>query len=267
MKTESKATQITVFTIIPSLFPGPLGESIFYNAMQDGKFNIKTINLRDFAKHHYNRVDDYPFGGGAGLVMKPDVLCGAIEAELVNQNITYNSQSGKYFNISTKKEVCKYDTPLILVPSAKGHSFNNEIAFELGKFTNLFFICGRFEGIDQRFIDYYKAIELSIGDYVLAGGETAVFAICEAVLRLKEGIMGNNLTKQEESFTIKDENGIELKEYNHYTRPAVWNNLAVPPVLLSGNHGLVAKWRLEDAKQNTAKSKTPPNILITDGKC
>ena len=262
-----KPTQITVFTIVPSLFPGPLGESIFYNAMQDGKFSIKTINLRDFAKHHYNRVDDYPFGGGAGLVMKADVLSMAIEAELLNQNITYNHQNGNYFDASTNQELCKYHAPLILVPSAKGYPFNNDIALELGKFTNLFFVCGRFEGIDQRFISYYKAIELSIGNYVLAGGETAVFAMCEAVLRLKDGIMGNKLTKQEESFAIKDENGNELKEYNHYTRPAMWKDLSVPPVLLSGNHALVAKWRLEEAKYNTAKAQTPPNLLIDNGKC
>ncbi len=249
--------EIVVFSIVPHLFPGPLGESIFYNAMQDSRFCIKSINLRDFAKQHYNRVDDYPFGGGAGLVMKADILSAALEAEFKLQNITYNNLDGDYYDADSNK-IDKYEAPLIIIPSAKGYTFNQKIAQSLTNFKKIFFICGRFEGIDQRFIDYYRAKEISIGDYVLAGGETAVFVICEAVVRLLSGVMGNKDTCSEESFSIINDDGEPLKEYCHYTRPAMWNGLGVPEVLRGGNHKEVAKWRLLEAKKNTTKAMKNP---------
>ena len=228
-----------VLTIFPSMFPGPLGESLAGKAMEAGSWSLKVTDIRDFGLGRHRSVDDTPFGGGAGMVLRPDVLDAAI---------------GSVADGSVADE-----RPLIVL-TPRGKPLTQKRVRELAEGPGVILLCGRFEGIDQRVIDARQAEEISIGDYVLSGGEIASLVLLDAAIRLLPGVMGAADSAVEESFSAP------LLEYPHYTRPAVWAERAVPETLTSGNHAAIAAWRLEAARQTT-KTRRPDlyNQYIASG--
>ncbi len=211
MTTPERSLRIDVFSVFPELVDGALSTSIIGRARTNGHLDLRLHDPRDHATDVHKSVDDSPFGGGAGMVMRPDILAASITAA---------------------------DPPRPLIAlSASGQRFDQAMAHELAAGDGFSLLCGRYEGIDQRVLDRYVDREVSIGDFVLAGGEVAAAIIIEASVRLVPGVLGNADSIAEESFS----NG--LLEYPHYTRPAEFEGVSVPPVLRSGNHGAVDKWR------------------------
>lgn len=224
----------TALTIFPEMFPGPLGESLAGKALKEGVWSCEAIDIRRFAKDRHGTVDDAPFGGGAGMVMKPDVLSAAIEA------------------VSQPPEM--RGVPRLLM-SPRGAPFSQARARELAKGPGVLLVCGRFEGIDERVIEAHALEEVSVGDFVLSGGEIAAMAVMDGCVRLLPGVMGAAHSGDEESF----EDG--LLEYPHYTRPATWVGpdgieRRVPEILVSGHHGKVAEWRMKQREEIT-RSRRP----------
>ncbi|MGB1361491.1 MAG: tRNA (guanosine(37)-N1)-methyltransferase TrmD [Alphaproteobacteria bacterium] len=215
---------VNVLTLFPDMFPGILGASIPGNAMKNNLWNLNTVQIRDFAMDKHATVDDAPFGGGAGMVMRPDV---------VDNCLSSLNETG---------------TVVYLTP--RGKTFDQEMAEEFSKEDTLTFLCGRYEGVDQRVIEKWNMKEISIGDFVLSGGEPAVQVLLDSVIRLLPGAVGDETSIQEESF----EN--DLLEYSHYTRPQNWDGNEVPEILLSGHHENIAKWRNEERKKIT-KARRP----------
>ena len=209
-----------IFTLYPDLFPGPLAKGIYGKAMEKKIWNLKTINIRDYATDKHKTVDDTPFGGGSGMLIKPDVISKSLDE-----------------NVNPSEKVY-YLTP-------KGKLFNQSLAKELSKEKSLNLICGHFEGVDQRVIDSKNIQELSIGDFVLSGGEVAAYVILDSILRILPGVVGNENSITEESF----ENG--LLEYPQYTKPQIWEKKGVPDVLLSGDHAKIKDWRLSQSEAIT----------------
>ena len=210
---NNKNFKVSILTLFPEIFPGPLGVSLLGNALQNKLWELNLINIRDFAKDRHKSVDDTPYGGGAGMVMKPDVI-----------EMALNSISD-----FPGQRVC-------LTPRGKRLSQQKVKKLSLG--DGLVLLCGRYEGIDQRVIDYYNFDEISIGDYVITGGESAAIVLLESVLRLLPNVLGGNETLKEESFS-----DTSLIEYPQYTKPREWNGLNVPEVLISGDHGKIKNWR------------------------
>jgi len=209
-----------VFTLYPDCFPGPLDKGLFGKAMEKKIWDLKIVDIREYASDKHKTVDDTPYGGGSGMLLKPDVVAKSLDANIKNgEKIFYLSPRGKVFNQNIAKEISK----------------ENKV--------NL--ICGHFEGIDQRVLDNREIEEISIGDFVLSGGETASYVFLDAILRLIPGVIGNEESKNEESF----ENG--LLEYPQYTKPQVWEEKSVPNVLLSGDHAKIKDWRLTQSKAIT----------------
>ena len=204
---------VKILSIFPEVFPGPLGVSLIGKALKKKIWNLDIINIRDFAKNKHKSVDDTPYGGGAGMIMKPDIIGLAIDSLKDNRS----------------KRIC-------LTP--RGKMLNQDKVKELSTEDGLILLCGRYEGIDQRVIDFYDFEEVSIGNYVISGGESATFVLLESVLRLLPGVLGGNETLNEESFSDKD-----LLEYPQYTKPRDWNGICVPEVLTSGNHNEIKNWR------------------------
>lgn len=230
--------KITVLTLFPDLFPGPLGHSITGRALKNDKWQLETIDIRSFALDKHNTVDDAPYGGGAGMLMRPDVVAAAIEkAKETNPNakVVYLSPCGK--------------------------PFKQNVAREFAAEEGLILLCGHYEGIDQRVLDSHVDMEVSLGDFVLTGGEVAVYPMVDSLLRLIPDVLGNSATLHEESFEI-GEDAANLLEYPHYTRPEVWNDMTVPEVLRSGHHGKIAKWRREQAEMRTKARR--PDLLKKD---
>jgi len=221
---------VKILTLFPEMFPGALGMSLAGKALDDKKWSLEAIQIRDFADDKHNTVDDAPYGGGAGMVMKPDVLGRAIESINVDK-IIYMSPRGKKFDQKKSKELLQHENVAIL--------------------------CGRYEGIDQRILDNYDIEEVSIGDFVLSGGEIASFVVIDACVRQIDGVLSNPQTLQEESFG-EDEYSC-LLEYPLYTRPPEWKGEKVPAELLSGNHDLIDKWRLEKSIEITKERR--PDLL------
>ncbi len=223
--------QIDIVTIFPEFF-GVLDVSLVGKARESGLFTIDVTNLRDFTHDVHKTVDDSPYGGGAGMVMRPEPWGEALDS-LVS------------------------DDTVLVVPSPAGEVFTQTIARELSGETHLVFACGRYEGIDQRVIDHFsgrvRVRELSLGDYVLNGGEVATMAMLEAVTRLIPGMVGNPASLDEESH----EDG--LLEYPSYTKPQEWRGLAVPEVLLSGHHARIVEWRREQQVERTRQRR--PDLL------
>ena len=219
--------KVKVFTIFPEIFPGFLGYSLTGKALDEGKWSLETVNIRDYATDKHGSVDDTPCGGGAGMVMRPDILGRALRA---------NYQGGR-----------------LIYMSPRGKPLSQPLVHELAAEDNLSVICGRFEGIDQRVLDAYNVEEISIGDYVLTGGEQAAQIMLDAVIRLLPGVLGNADSTVDESF----ENG--LLEHPQYTRPIEWEGRSVPDILLSGHHQNIAKWRKQQALEVT--KKTRPDLL------
>jgi tRNA (guanine37-N1)-methyltransferase len=213
----------TILTLFPSMFPGPLGQSLAGRALSEGIWSLETRDIRDSTTDKHRSVDDTPFGGGAGMVMRPDVVTSALAAAQDGRPTLYLSPRGRRF---TQADAQSY---------AAG--------------AGLILLCGRYEGIDQRAIDSSGAEEISVGDYVLSGGELPAMVLLDAIIRLLPGVMGAADSAEEESFSAG------LLEYPHYTRPADWNGRAVPPVLLSGNHAAIAAWRQAEAEKLTRERR------------
>ena len=216
--------KVNVLTIFPELFPGFLGSSFTGRALEEKKVELNAINIRDYALDKHKSVDDTPCGGGAGMIMRPDVLGRAIDA---------NHSKGR-----------------IIYMSPRGKSLTQAKAKELSKEEELTIICGRFEGIDERIIEAYNIEEISIGDYILTGGEQAALIMLDAVIRLLPGVLGNEASIEDESF----ENN--LLEYPQYTRPIEWEGRTIPEILLSGHHKNIEEWRIQMAEATT-KDKRP----------
>lgn len=219
-------------TLYPEIFPATLGYGVAGRALKAKTWSYDTLNIRNFATDKHNKVDDTPYGGGAGMVMKADVLASAIDAA---QHMLPNA-------------------PLLL-PSPHGKILTQPYSHQLASTHNTYiFICGRFEAIDQRIIHHYQPLEVSIGDYILFGGEVASLTIAESMLRYVDGVLGNPDTHHEESFMIgKDCAG--LLEYPHYTKPPLWNGYHVPEVLTSGNHQRINAWRRAQAEAVTQEKR------------
>lgn len=215
---------VRVLTVFPEMFPGFLGFSLTGKALEDGLWSLQAVNIRDYAFDKHGSVDDTPCGGGAGMIMRPDVLGEAIKA---------NHKKGK-----------------LICMSPRGTPLTQQKVHELSKEENLTIICARFEGIDERIFEAYEIEEISIGDYILTGGEQAAQIMLDAIVRLLPNVLGNEESLTDESF----EN--YLLEYPQYTKPAVWNNMEVPSVLLSGHHKNIADWRKEKSIEVT-KNKRP----------
>ena len=209
-----------VFTLYPDFFPGPLDKGLYGKAMEKKIWDLKTVDIREYTLDKHKTVDDTPYGGGSGMLLKPDVVAKSLDSNIKNgEKIFYLSPRGKVFNQNIAKEISK----------------ENKV--------NL--ICGHFEGIDQRVLDNRKIEEISIGDFVLSGGESASYVFLDAILRLIPGVIGNEESKNDESF----ENG--LLEYPQYTKPQIWEEKSVPNVLLSGDHAKIKDWRLTQSKAIT----------------
>ena len=214
---------ITVLTLFPEMF-APLFESVIGRAVNGGKLNIKIVNIRDYAENKHFKCDDYPFGGGAGMVMMPQPIGSAIEA------VDPDHRAHRIYM------------------SPRGRVFTQKRAVELSELGDLLILCGHYEGVDQRVIDLYIDEELSVGDYVLTGGELPAMVVCDCVARYVEGVISGESLK-DESFSAG------LLEYPQYTRPAVYKGLSVPEVLLSGNHEKVDAWRREQSLEITRKNR------------
>lgn len=212
-----------VLTLFPDMFPGILGESLTGKALREGRWQMVTTNLRDHGVGKHRNVDDTPAGGGAGMVLRADVLADALRAQ-----------------------------PLpgpLLVMNPRGRPFTQSMAQSLAKGPGCTIVCGRFEGFDQRFIDHFGATEVSMGDFVLTGGEIPAQAVIDATVRLLPGVLGNADSAEEESFSDG------LLEHPQYTRPAEWEGRAIPDVLTSGNHGKIAEWRQQQSLDLTRERR------------
>ena len=223
----------TVLTILPEMFPGPLGHSLAGRALERGRWRLVTADIRAQAGDRHRSVDDTPFGGGAGMVMRPDIVAGAIDAALSQGSV-----------------------PPLIHLSPRGTPFTQAKARALAEGPGVTLLCGRFEGIDQRVLEARNVEELSIGDAVLSGGELAAMVVLDACVRLLPGVIGAAASLEEESFADG------LLEYPHYTRPQSWEGRAVPDVLVSGHHARIRAWRREQALRLTRARR--PDLLIGD---
>ena len=226
-----------IFTIFPELFPQILAKSVTGEALNNNLWKCEIINIRDYGFDTRKTFDDAPFGGGAGMVFRPDVLYSALDKNII-KNSEYNQK------------------PKIIYPSPRGKVFNQKMAQELSQENEINIICGRYEGIDQRIIDIFDVEEISIGDYVLSGGEIASYVIIDAILRNVKGVLGKEQSLDQESFgNIENKDYEFLLEYPHYTRPANFLDKEVPAILLSGHHANIEKWRKEKAEEITKKNR------------
>ena len=223
-----QAWQAQIITLFPEAFPGVLGKSLTGRALQDGKWQLDTIDLRQFGLTKHRNVDDTPAGGGAGMVLRADVVGPALE--LAQRNAPEGA-------------------PLIYL-SPRGRRFDQEMARRLSQAPGCVMLCGRFEGVDERVLEHFNVIEVSLGDFVLTGGEIAAQAMLDATVRLLPDVLGNADSNEEESFS----NG--LLEHPQYTKPPEWMGRPIPEVLLSGNHAAIEAWRKEQSEALT-KSRRP----------
>ena len=215
---------VKIFTLYPETFPGPLAGGIYGKAMRNSLWSLKTVNIRDYADDKHKTVDDTVFGGGSGMLMKPDIVANSLDKNI--------SKGEKIFYLSPK-----------------GKKFNQNFANSLSKQNGINLICGHFEGIDDRLLSTRNIEEISIGDYVLSGGETAAFVILDAVLRLIPGVLGNKDSIKDETF----ENS--LLEYPQFTKPKIWEGKSVPDVLFSGDHAKIKSWRLSQSEDITRRQR------------
>ena len=212
--------QAQVFTLYPEFFPGPLAKGLYGKALANKLWNLSVINIRDAATDKHKTVDDTPYGGGTGMLLKADILANSLDQKV--------KKGEKVFYLSPK-----------------GKKFDQKLAKDLSKEKSISLICGHFEGVDERVLTTRNIEEISIGDYVLSGGETAAFVVLDSILRLLPGVLGNEKSSVDETF----ENG--LLEYPQYTKPQIWEEKSVPEVLLSGDHAKIKDWRLSQSKAIT----------------
>lgn len=223
-----------IFTLFPSIFESPLQESILKRAIEAGLLDVRVHNIRDYATDKHHVTDDYPYGGGGGMVMKPEPIFAAVEGVL---------------------EISNYQSPIpVILLTPQGRLFNQEIARELARHERLALICGRYEGVDERVREHLATDEISIGDYVLTGGELVALVIVDAVSRLLPGVLGDA------SATAHDSHSGGLLEYPHYTRPPEFRGWTVPDVLLSGNHAEIDRWRRRQSLLRTLRRR--PDLLV-----
>jgi tRNA (guanine37-N1)-methyltransferase len=223
--------RVDIMTLFPEMFAGPLGYSMIGRAIERTLLQVTLTNIRDFATDRHRTVDDYPYGGGPGMVMKPGPIFDAVEA------------------------VVTPESPIILL-SPRGRLFSQRIAEELAQREHLVLVCGHYEGVDERVREHLATDELSIGDYVLTGGELAAMVVVDAVGRLLPGVLGGEQSTAEESHSSG------VLEYPHYTRPPEFRGWPVPEILLSGNHGEIARWRRQQALRHTAEAR--PDLLTDE---
>ncbi len=218
--------KVTVLTLFPEMFPGPLGHSLIGRALEKALWHLQVVDIRDFAEDKHQTVDDASFGGGPGMVLRADIVDKALAAVMIKgqARLIHLSPRGKVFQQAVAHEMAVEEQPLV-------------------------FLCGRYEGIDQRVLDAWQAEDVSLGDFVLNGGELAAMTILEAVLRLVPGVIGDEESLKEESFSHG------LLEYSHYTRPRQWQGQIVPDVLLSGHHEKITAWRLQQAEAMTRERR------------
>ena len=212
--------QAQVFTLYPEFFPGPLAKGLYGKALSNKLWNLNVVNIRDAATDKHKTVDDTPYGGGTGMLLKPDIL-----AKSIDQRVKKDER--------------------IFYLSPRGKKFDQKFARDLSKEKSISLICGHFEGVDERVLDTRNIEEISIGDYVLSGGETAALVVLDTILRLLPGVLGNKKSAIDETF----ENG--LLEYPQYTKPQIWEEKSVPEVLLSGDHAKIKDWRLSQSEAIT----------------
>jgi tRNA (guanine37-N1)-methyltransferase len=251
--------RIDIISIFPEYF-GPLSVSLVGKAIESGLLDVNVHDLRDWTHDRHRTVDDTPYGGGAGMVMKPEPWGEALDAVLNGTGTLVEGFPKLVSENVSKPSLKELPKPTLIVPSPSGVLFNQTIADDLATRDHLVFACGRYEGIDHRVVEWadgpFEVLELSIGDYVLNGGEVATLAIIEAVARLIPGVIGNPESLLEESHA---ESSGGLLEYPIYTKPATWRGLEVPEVLLSGHHAHVAEWRHEQSLRLTESRR--PDLL------
>ena len=213
-----------VFTLYPELFPGPLGIGLYKKALDKKLWSLEVVNIRDYAEDKHQTVDDTPFGGGSGMLMRPDIVANALDKKILDKNepIIYLSPKGKKFDQAYAKKI-------------------------LNKNINI--ICGHFEGIDQRLLETRNIEEVSVGDFILSGGEIGALIVIDSIVRLIPGVLGNSDSLVDETF---EEN---LLEYPQYTKPKKWENKDIPEVLLSGDHAKIKGWRLDQSKDITRRRR------------
>jgi tRNA (guanine37-N1)-methyltransferase len=252
-----------LITIFPEFFSGPLDHGIVRRAREAGIIEVRVQDLREFTKDRHRTVDDRPFGGGEGMVLKPEPLFEAVESLL-----------GHGVGDASKPGVADRKTAIVLM-SAAGKLFNQETARRYMQLERIIFICGRYEGVDERVAEYLATEELSIGDFVLSGGELAATLVIDAVTRLLPGALGNEASSQNESFSALPSadphfrvsaasrvSNHTLLDFPHYTRPAEFRGWPVPPVLIGGNHAEVANWRRSAALEKTLRNR--PDLLAKE---
>ncbi len=234
--------QIDILTLFPQMFQGPFSVGIFKRAVDRKLIQVNIHNIRDYTHDKHHTVDDYAYGGGAGMVLKPEPIFEAVE--------------------SIKSDICLKqgvsELPIILL-TPQGRLFCQQITQELSRYSHLILICGRYEGVDERVREHLVTDEISIGDYILGGGELAAMVVVDAVVRLLPGVLGSEASPLDDSHTTG------LLEYPQYTRPDVYRGWAVPEVLLSGDHAQIAKWRREQAILRTLKRR--PELLDKANLC
>lgn len=233
------AMRFDILTLFPGMFAGPLGESIIKRAIQAGRISVALHDIREYATDRHRTADDAPYGGGAGMVMKAEPLATCIRAVTASP---YDSPA----------EIDVVSRPPVILMSPDGQPFTQHIAEELARLERLVLVCGRYEGVDERVREVLIDRELSIGDYVLTGGELAAMVVLDAVARLVPGVIDAESTAEES-------HNDGLLEYPHYTRPAIWEGRVVPPVLVSGHHGDVARWRRQERLRRTLERR--PDLL------
>lgn len=228
--TGSRGWDARILTLYPAMFPGPLGQSLAGRALNEGVWSLRVVDIRDFARDKHRSVDDTPFGGGPGMVMRPDVLAAAIDATVAAAGEAAAEQPLIYF-------------------SPRGRRLDQALVHSVKDAGGATLVCGRFEGVDERLLQARPVTEVSLGDFVLSGGEIAAYALLDAVVRLLPGVMGAEESGAEESFADG------LLEYPQYTRPQEWEGRSVPEVLLSGHHERIAAWRRDQAERITAERR------------
>jgi tRNA (guanine37-N1)-methyltransferase len=226
--------RIDILTLFPQMFEVPFSFGIFKRAIDNGLVSLNLYNIRDYTHDKHHTADDYPYGGGAGMVLKPEPIFEAVEA------------------IKTDVNDEKGELPVILL-TPQGRLFSQRIALELSQYRHLILICGHYEGVDERVREHLATDEISIGDYVLTGGEVPAMVVLDAVLRLVPGVLGS------EESPLEDSHASGLLEYPQYTRPADYRGWSVPEVLLSGNHARIARWRREQVIRRTLERR--PELL------
>ena len=242
-----------IFTLFPGIFESPLKESMLKRAIESGLLDVQLHNIRDYAEGRHQVTDDYPYGGGGGMVMKPEPVFVAVEAIFKDEGGGLRDEAASSVDsVQSAIQNPQSKIPIVLL-TPQGRLFNQQIAMGLAQYDRVVLICGRYEGFDERIREYLATDEVSIGDYVLTGGELAALVVVDAIIRLKPGVLGDP------TGAIDDSHASGLLEYPHYTRPPEFRGWRVPEILLSGDHAKVDRWRREQALLRTWRRR--PDLL------